>query len=216
MFDVYLEYLTQFHYIGLFFALLLCGIGMPIPEDIIIIIGGYLAYIGQINFLWAWIVLYLGATCGDYILYWIGHKYGQDILSHRRMNRFFTPKRIHAINHYFHRYGNRTLFFARFMVGLRSTIFLSAGAFKISFRKLVLLNGSAAFCSVSFVLFLAYHFGDKLDQVVIWFKRFEHVVLILVLLLAVLFFLKIRQFFKEEPIEKEILSEDLDLTKDEK
>jgi membrane protein DedA with SNARE-associated domain len=129
--------------------LLLCGIGFPLPEDLVIVTGGYFAFLGYTKLVPTILTLYAGALTGDFTLYWIGRRFGPDIIAHRRLTWLFTPKRIKAINHYFHRFGNLTLFFARFLVGLRATIFLSSGAFKIRFRNMVLLDGAVQVASRS-------------------------------------------------------------------
>jgi len=197
----FLTYLGQFHYPGFFLLLLLCGVGLPIPEDIVIITGGYFAHTGQAELLPMFVTLYLGAISGDFVLYWVGRRYGREILSHKRLTWFFSPNRIKAINYYFHHYGNRTLFFARFMVGLRSTIFLSSGAFKIPFRRVLLFDGIAASVSVSVVCFLGYYFGDRIDQVLYWLKRLEHWIGLVVGIAIGLFLVWIYRFFKRQEAE---------------
>lgn len=205
--DHYLPYLTQFKYLAFFLLLLLCGLGLPIPEDIVIVIGGYLSHLKETEFLPTLLTLYVGAISGDFCLYWIGRRYGQDILKHRRLQWFFPEKRIKAINYYFHTYGSRTFFFARFLVGLRSTIFLSGGAFKVPFRKVLLMNGLAASFSVTAVASLGYFFGDQLDQLLFWMKRVERVLILVVgvvigfVIMAFIRFLKKQEanFEKESP-----------------
>lgn len=210
MLDFYLQYLNHFHYPGLFILLLLCGMGFPIPEDLIIVTGGYLAYLGHIKFVPTLIVLYAGAISGDFCLYWIGRRFGKDILAHRRLTWFFTPHRIKAINHYFHRYGKRTLFFARFLVGLRSTIFLSSGAFKIPFRKVVFLDGAAALLTAPLITFLGYFFGDKLDQLLVWIQRAEHVLVFVVGIAVGIFVVLVYRFIKKKTAEFEAESAELE------
>ncbi len=201
--DFLLEYLGPYHYVGFFVLLLLCGVGLPIPEDIVIITGGYFAHIGHTRLIPTLATLYVGALSGDFVLYWVGRKFGKEILSHKRLTWFFSPSRIKAINYYFHRYGNRTLFFARFMVGLRSTIFLSSGAFKIPFRRVLLFDGIAASVSVSVVCFLGYYFGDRIDQVLYWLKRLEHWIGLVIGILIGVFLVWIYRFFKKQEKEYE-------------
>ncbi len=210
----FLNYLGQYHYIGFFILLLLCGVGLPIPEDLVIVTGGYFAHTGQAKLIPTFIVVYTGAISGDFILYWVGRRFGKEILSHKRLTWFFTPKRIKAINYYFHRYGNRTLFFGRFMVGLRSTIFLSSGAFKIPFRRVVLFNGIAASFSVSFVCFLGYYFGDRIDQVLYWLKRLEHWIGLVVGIAIGIFLVWIFRFFKKQESEYEKEPAELEVPKE--
>jgi len=187
MTEALIDYLSHFQYLGLFAVLLLCGMGLPLPEDVVLVTGGYFAYMGYTRLIPTIITLYVGALTGDSILYWIGHRFGPDIISHRRLTWLFTPKRIQEINHYFHRYGNLTLFIARFLVGLRAPIFLSAGAFKIPYKKMLLFDGSAALISIPLITYLAYRFGGELDQFLVWLRRAEHVLIVVVAVVIAFF-----------------------------
>jgi len=206
-----IDILSHFHYLGLFGALLLCGIGLPIPEDLIIVAGGYFAFLGYTKLIPTIFVLYAGALIGDFSLYGIGRRFGRDILAHRRLTWLFTSTRIHAINHYFQRFGNLTLFFARFMVGLRSTIFLSAGAFKIPFKKMLLFDGVAATLSIPLITYLAYRFGGKLNMLLLWLHRIEHSLLLAVVLVIVFFLIWLRRRKETKEIEKEHPHEKLEI-----
>ncbi len=200
--ELYFEYFHHFHYLGLFILLLLCGMGLPLPEDIVIIAGGYFVYLGSTQLIPTMGVLYAGALLGDILLYGIGRKFGPDIIAHRRLNWLFTPHRIKAINYYFHHYGSLSFFIARFLVGIRSTFFLTAGAFKVSFKKMLLFDGSAALLSIPLLTYLAYRFGGELDQFLIWIRRVEHWIFILAGLLVIVILFRIyhrRKIEKEEP-----------------
>ncbi len=216
--EIYLEYLSSlgnYHYLGLFGLLILCGLGLPVPEDIIIIAGGYMAYLGDTQLLPTIITLYFGAICGDSIPYWFGRKYGPDIVNHRRLSWVFTPDRIKAINHYFHKYGNATLFFARFMVGLRTPIFLSAGAFKISYRRMLFSDGAAALISIPLITLLAHHFGDQIDHFSTWVRHVEHAIFVVIALVALTLFLKFISFLRKKNPEYSKESTELTLQPDE-
>jgi membrane protein DedA with SNARE-associated domain len=212
--DFYLQYFSHFHYLGLFFVLVLCGVGFPIPEDVVIISGGYFAYLGYTRLFPTILVLYAGALVGDISLYWIGRRFGPDIIAHRRLTWFFTPKRVMAINHYFHKFGSHTLFFARFLLGLRATIFLSSGAFKIPFKKMLLFDGAAASISVPLITFLAYHFGGELDQFILWLRRVEHAAGVVVVIVVGIILLRIWHRLRGKKEEVMVIEPELEPPKD--
>ncbi len=199
--ETLLAYLGDFHYLGLFVALLICGFGVPIPEDIVLITGGYLAHLGKTQLIPTIIIVYFGALCGDMIMYSIGRKFGPDILSHHRLTWFFTPKRIKAINHYFHRYGNHTLFFARFLVGFRSALFLSSGALKIPAKKVLFWDGLAALISIPLITTVAYYLGGELDLLRFWVKKIEHGILLTIG--ATILFLIFRHWRNKKRVQEE-------------
>ena len=73
MFEIIQAYFTEFTYGGIFIVLLLCGIGLPLPEDIPIIVSGYLVHLGAIDFGFALAVNFAGVLIGDMIIFSIGY-----------------------------------------------------------------------------------------------------------------------------------------------
>jgi len=70
------EYLESFTYIGLFVLLFLCGLGVPIPEEITLTIGGYLAYQELTRYPQTVFIGIAGVMIGDMALYSIGRRWG--------------------------------------------------------------------------------------------------------------------------------------------
>jgi membrane protein DedA with SNARE-associated domain len=73
-----------------------------------------------------------------------------------------------------HRYGNRILFVARFLPGLRAPIFITAGiSRKVSLLKFLTMDGSAALISVPIWVYAGYYFAHDLDELVEWIHHSE-------------------------------------------
>lgn len=85
---------------------------------------------------------------GDLLLYYCGRRYGQQIITHKRLHRIIPPERVDRIRHNFQRRGHWAVFFARFLVGLRSPTFLVSGVMHVPFRQFLLLDGLGALISV--------------------------------------------------------------------
>ena len=73
MFGLLQEYLAEFTYVGIFLVLLLCGLGLPLPEDVPIILSGYLAHLGAVEFWPALAANLLGIMAGDLATYGLGY-----------------------------------------------------------------------------------------------------------------------------------------------
>ena len=76
MFEVLEAYLAEFTYAGIFLLLFLCGLGLPVPEDIPILVSGYLSHLGTIRPWPALAVNLAGILLGDLMIfsfgYWMG------------------------------------------------------------------------------------------------------------------------------------------------
>jgi membrane protein DedA with SNARE-associated domain len=81
------------------------------------------------------------------------------------MRKILPPRRFAQVQRQFTKHGIWVLFFARFMPGLRSPIFLSAGmSRRIPFLHFLLMDGIAALISVPVWIYLAYFLADNLEE----------------------------------------------------
>ena len=136
-------------YVALFAVLIVCGLGVPIPEDVSLVAGGIIAGLGHADLRVMMLVGLAGVLVGDSIVFLIGHHFGQRARKLRLVARVLTPRRYARVQAKFDRYGNRMLFFARFLPGLRTAVFLSAGmTHRVSFWRFLALDGLAALISV--------------------------------------------------------------------
>ena len=107
-------------YIALFTVLVVCGLGVPIPEDISLVAGGIIAGLGHAELRTMIVVGLAGVLVGDSIMFLVGYRPGPHARRLRWVARVLTPRRYARVQAKFDRYGNRMLFFARFLPGLRT------------------------------------------------------------------------------------------------
>jgi len=175
-----LSQLTSHVYAKLAGILLLCGLGVPIPEDISLISAGYLAHRGTVDLHTVFLVCFAAVLGGDSLAFAMGRIFGTKLLASRFGHRYFNPKRQRRVRAYFRTYGSKVIFIARFLPGLRFSIFLSAGMLHVRPYVFIVYDSLAALLSVPFLVYLAYYFGDKIDHVIVWARRSEYGILALV------------------------------------
>lgn len=175
------QYLESFTYIGLLALLFLCGLGVPIPEDITLVIAGYLIYQGFTHYLQTVLIGIAGVMVGDMTLYSIGNRWGAGIVNHHRFNWIFTEKRMARAQRYLRKYGKRTIFIARFLSGVRGGVHLTAGALKMSAFDFFIMDFLAALLSVPIFVYIGYYFGEHIDKAVSFISRSSHIFLALVI-----------------------------------
>jgi len=160
--------------------LLLCGLGMPIPEDLSLIAAGYFSYKGVLNVHKAFVVCWSAVLLGDTCAFLMGRWFGRRVLASGLARRYFTPRRQRRVRAYFRKFGNRVVFLGRFMPGLRFSIFFSGGMLHLRPSVFVIYDSLAAAISVPVLVYLAWFFGDKIDRVVSYARHTEHGILIIV------------------------------------
>ena len=152
-----ISFFTDYGYWAVLFVLIVCGFGVTIPEDITLVSGGVIAglYPEQVNVHIMLVVSMLGVLLGDSTMYWLGRIYGAKILRFRLMRKLVNAKRLRMVKEKFDRYGNRVLFVARFLPGLRAPIYMVSGITrKVSYFRFVFLDFCAAIISVPVWIYL--------------------------------------------------------------
>src|SRR5688572_6544535 len=140
--------------------LLLCGLGLPIPEDISLICAGYMAHLGVLNVHTAFTVCFAAVLAGDTMAFFLGRFFGARILENRTFQRIFTPRKQLRVRAYFRKYGSKVIFIGRFLPGLRFSIFFSAGTLRLRPTVFFVYDSLAAILSVPFLVYLAWIFGE--------------------------------------------------------
>jgi membrane protein DedA with SNARE-associated domain len=176
---------AQNGYTAVFIALMICGAGLPLPEDITLVAGGVIAGLGYANVHAMFALAMFGVLLGDAGIFLLGHHYGARILKWRFVARVLTPERYAKVQEKFDRYGNRMLFFARFLPGMRTTVYLTAGTtHRVSFLRFLIIDTLAALISVPFWVYLGYFGADNHEWLVKWVSRGQSSLWVLVGILA--------------------------------
>lgn len=177
--DTLITFFTANGYLAVFIVLMICGFGVPIPEDITLVAGGVIAGLGYANVHTMCLIGLLGVLTGDSLMFIVGRVFGERALRLRWVAYLLTPRRYAQVQAKFTRYGNRLMFVARFLPGLRSPIYLTAGMTRrVSFLRFFLLDGLAALISVPVWVYLGYYGAQNHEWLLTWLGRGKVVVLI--------------------------------------
>lgn len=186
------NYSEQFIYAGLFLILFLCGLGLPIPEELTLLAGGFFVHLGMIRFYPTLATVFVGVLIGDMAIYSIGRKWGRGIITHRQMRKIFSDSRLDRAKQFFCDHGSKTIFIARFLSGFRVAAFLAAGTMGVEPGKFLVLDTLAALIMVPLLLLLGYFFGANIGWLTNLFTRIDFLLKVggvLVGVAAVVYFL---------------------------
>ena len=174
MLDSLIDFFTTYGSIAVFGVLLLCGFGLPIPEDITLVAGGvissvactvdgsFLQALNDCNDVHVMLLISMaGVLIGDSTMFFLGRIYGEKLLKVKFFSNIVTQKRYEWIQEKFAKHGFWLIFAARFMPGLRSPIFVVTGITrKVSYLKFLLTDGFAAIISVPIWVYLGF-WGER-------------------------------------------------------
>ncbi len=180
-------YIEHFTYLGLFVVLLLCGLGLPMPEDIALLAGGFLVHRGVTRYPITLAVSLLGVVAGDNSLFFLGRRFGTGLVRYFGLNRPGSQAQINRIRAFMRRHGHRAIFYARFLAGLRALIYLTAGSFGVTPLRFLAYDLLGAIISVPIVVSIGYLFGGQLEIVIHYLGGFERLLWVVAVLSLAIF-----------------------------
>lgn len=165
------SFFLQYGYAAVFSVLIACGFGVPIPEDITLVTGGIISGLGYTDPHIMVAVGIAGVLAGDGLVFAAGRLWGDNIMRFRFIARVMTPQRYAQVEEKFEKYGNWVLFVARFLPGLRTAVFVTAGiSRKVSYLRFILMDGLAALISVPVWIYLGEYGARNTD----WLMKKMH------------------------------------------
>lgn len=170
---------------GMLFALLfMCGLGLPLPEDIPLIIAGIM--ISQQHMRWeiAGPLAWCGIVGGDCMLYMFGWHYGRGIVRVPFVGKHVTLKRIAMAERYFDRYGVWVVAVGRMFAGIRGAMVVASGISRFKFYKMIIADGLAAIVSGGLFMLIGYWFGNNLPAMQHKWHQFKLVLTIVAITVA--------------------------------
>ncbi|MCA9243549.1 MAG: DedA family protein [Phycisphaerales bacterium] len=146
---------------------IIASLGIPIPEDLPLIVAGWILFEDRhVHAIASWpltiLVSAIGIMSGDNILYMLGRRWGMTVFQHRSVKWLITPARLAIMTDRFHRWGAWACFFGRFMVGVRAVMCLTAGVTRYAWWRFFLADLAGALLSIPFFIFLGYKFNENL------------------------------------------------------
>jgi membrane protein DedA with SNARE-associated domain len=151
-------------YIALFGLLFACGLGLPLPEDIPLMIAGALVAKGKMDLTTASIVAWCGIIGGDVVLYHLGKRFGLEITKVKFIGKHVTRERIQRVELMFEKYGIGVVAIGRMFAGVRGAMVIAAGVVRFNFAKFVIADGIAAIVSGGFFVFVGHWLGSRLNE----------------------------------------------------
>ncbi len=152
-------------YYALFAALMLGIVGLPIPDETILVFVGALLARGKFNPLLMWLTAWCGAMSGISLSYLIGRTLGIGFV--RKYGKYFhlTPQRLENVHKWYEKMGQWILVIGYYIAGVRHFSAMIAGTTGLSYPRFALFAYTGAAIWVSTFLGLGYFLGDNWEAV---------------------------------------------------
>ncbi|MEA2142841.1 MAG: hypothetical protein QOI64_1271 [Solirubrobacteraceae bacterium] len=146
---------SQIGYLALAGLILGEAAGLPLPGETALITAGGLVAAGHLSLALVILVATVAAIVGDTIGYWLGRRGGRALLLR---DGFGATHRRHAVrraDRFFARYGAATVFFGRWVPGVRIVAAVMAGASRMPWPRFAAANAAGALTWATTVTTLA-------------------------------------------------------------
>lgn len=178
--------LEHWGYAAIFAVVVLGNLGLPVPEETVLTLAGYLVWRGDLRL---WLVLVVGimsASIGDNVGYWLGRKLGGAAVRRYGTRLWVNPARLEASQRFVLKYGAVAVFVARFLPGVRFAAGPVAGITGMRAPVFFVANVLGACLYVPVVVGVGFAIGrgvgPRLEQARTTLVAVEHVVLAIVML----------------------------------
>jgi membrane protein DedA with SNARE-associated domain len=157
--------IESYGYLAVFLLVGAESLGIPLPGETALIVAG--TYAGHTHRLSPWLIFLVAAAAaiiGDNVGYWIGDKGGY------RLARRYGPKvrldehKLKIARYLFDRYGDRVVFFGRFVSVLRTYAAFLAGVSRMRWRRFLPANAAGGILWAAAYTWAAYLLGNALTR----------------------------------------------------
>ena len=165
MLETVILWITQYGYIALFFLLMLGIVGLPIPDETIMVFSGALIQRGTFHAGPTWLTAFAGSICGITLSYLIGRTLGLTVVTRYGKYVHLTPDRLELVLKWFNRAGHWTLFIGYYIAGVRHFSAVIAGTSGLKWPSFALFAYGGAAVWVTTFLTIGYFVGEKWEAI---------------------------------------------------
>jgi membrane protein DedA with SNARE-associated domain len=173
-------------YVGLGLLLYCTGVGLPIPEEITLVLAGAAVYQGTLELPKMLLVAAVAIIVADIQVYLIGRHFGRPLLEKRFFRFILPPERIAKAQARFAGHSIWAIFTVRFISGLRGPTYFTAGTLRMVFYKFLITDFIAVCLHITAYTTIGYMFSPEVEAIIKFIKRADRWVGVTILLALVL------------------------------
>ncbi|MEZ6037140.1 MAG: VTT domain-containing protein [Planctomycetota bacterium] len=175
MFDQLVQAISDYPYIGVAMVFLLCGLGFPLPEELVLLAGGYICFKYPERASLLPMMAWCGGAImlGDLIPFTLGRVFGVRLLRLRWLRYFITKQRLATFDRWFRRRGDWVIVISRFLAGLRVVAFFTAGAMKMRWLRFLMLDGTGITLMVPLLVWAGFSSAEFIDEMIATVQKVE-------------------------------------------
>jgi membrane-associated protein len=161
---VVVEFIQQHGYLALFLSFYVCLLGLPIPNEVLVMTGGLLAATDYFHPVLTFLIVYVTVILNATILYWVGNTFGNRIICKlekvERLN-----KKLTKASSLIHRYGSFAASICYLLPIVRHLIPFLMGTYRISYHTFARFSYISGFVWTLALFLIGNFFSTKIDLI---------------------------------------------------
>ena len=192
-------------YLAIVLAMFLENIIPPIPSELIMPLGGFYVYQGQLDFAPVVLAGLIGTVIGALPWYGIGR-----LVNEKRLEQWLekngrwigiNPQELARSRKWFNKYGFNLVFWGRLVPGIRTLISVPAGVELMPITPFLIWTSAGSLIWTLFLTITGYYLGDNYQNIERWISPFSSIfktiIIVSISIAAVtLIFKTLRKLFK--------------------
>lgn len=180
--ELFIKIISDAGYLGLTFLMMLESMIAPVPSEAVMPFAGFLVYQGKMH--WEMVILFstFGSIIGSIVSYYIGMNFGRPLIVKYGKYLLLSEHHLDLTEKFFHKFGQKTIFFSRFIPIVRHFISLPAGAAKMNVWIFSIYTIIGAALWNSFLAWLGYRLGSNWSIIRTYSEKLDIVIIGLIII----------------------------------
>lgn len=187
------RWVTDYGYVAIFLLMLVESACIPFPSEVTMLVGGWYAADGNLDFFWVGAAGVFGNLAGSWLAYGVGRWRGRELLD--RYGKFVLI-RSHDIDRaeiWWEKHGDAATFFSRLLPVVRTFISVPAGIANMPFGKFTLYTFLGVIPWTFGLTYLGVVVGDNWERVVDYFNAPTLIIIAVLIVAGAVWFLRRRR-----------------------
>ncbi|MDA8065140.1 MAG: DedA family protein [Thermaerobacter sp.] len=188
-----LSFLAQHGYWSVGLGMAAESAAIPLPSEVILPFGGFLAATGRLSFWWVVAAAVVGQVAGSVALYLLGSLGGRPLVLRYGQYLLITPGKLARVDRFFQRYGGISVLLARMLPVLRTYVSLPAGVARMDFEEFLAFTVAGSVPWTAGLVYAGFLLGRRWTAILPWFHRGQNYILAALIIALAVYVLQLRR-----------------------
>jgi membrane protein DedA with SNARE-associated domain len=193
------DWVVDYGYLAIFLLMLAESACIPFPSEVTMLVGGWYAATGELNFFWVGALGVLGNLVGSWAAYGVGRTTGRGLLDRYGKYILIRSHDIDRAEVWWEKYGEAATFFSRLLPVIRTFISLPAGIARMPLGKFSVYTFLGVIPWTFALAWLGVVVEDNWEAVLNYFDVPTLIISMLLVIGAVVWYLRRRRQRKPSP-----------------